>query len=328
MGQPGACPTRLSHPESCLRSGHAEPVTVGLTMSSSDPLLRRAVPSAAELLELEELAVRLAEETGRLVRELRPPDLASTSATKSSDTDPVTVMDTRAEALLRSRLNEARPKDGLLGEEGSAQPSSSALTWVIDPIDGTTNYLYDLPLYAVSVAVVVGDPTSAGSWLPVAGAVRAPVIDVTWSARVGGGARRHGPSRPGTVGTTGPAAADVPLRISGANDLGQALIGTGFGYHPTRRAQQAQALTRVLPTIRDLRRLGSAAIDLCLVADGRLDGYFEVGLNPWDLAAGWLIVTEAGGTVSGVDGGAPSADLVVAANPLLQPQLLSLVATG
>ncbi len=109
--------------------------------------------------------------------------------------------------------------------------------------------------------------------------------------------------------------------------MGHALIGTGFGYHPTRRAEQAQVLTRVLPRVRDLRRLGSAAIDLCLVGDGRLDGYFEVGLNPWDLAAGWLIVTEAGGTVSGVGGGAPSGDLVVAANALLQPQLLSLVGT-
>lgn len=293
----------------------------------SDPVWRRPGPSAADLLELENLAVSLAEETGRLIHEKRPTDLARTSTTKSSATDPVTVMDTQAEALLRRRLHEARPDDGLLGEEGSVKASRTGLTWVVDPIDGTTNYLYDLPLYAVSVAVVVGDPTIAGAWRPVAGAVRAPVIDVTWSARLGGGARRHAPTRPGSAGTPGAAAANVALRVGGGDDVGHALIGTGFGYHPTRRAEQAQVLTRVLPRVRDLRRMGSAAIDLCLVGDGRLDGYFEVGLNPWDLAAGWLIVTEAGGTVSGVGGGAPSGDLVVAANALLQPQLLSLVGT-
>ena len=291
----------------------------------SDPVWRRPVPSAADLLELENLAVSLAEETGRLIHEKRPTDLARTSATKSSATDPVTVMDTQAEALLRRRLHEARPDDGLLGEEGSVKASRTGLTWVVDPIDGTTNYLYDLPLYAVSVAVVVGDPTTPGAWRPVAGAVRAPALDITWSARAGGGAWRRGPARPWDVAGPGGEPPAVPARVGRQSHLGPALVGTGFGYQPERRAQQAEVLTRVLPAVRDLRRMGSAAIDLCLVGDGRLDGFFEVGLNPWDLAAGWLVVTEAGGSVSGVGGGAPGVDLVVAANPALHPRLLALL---
>ncbi len=285
-----------------------------------------SVPSASHLIELQALAVRLAEETGRLVHDGRPADLASTSGTKSSSTDPVTVMDTRAEAHLQAQLRSARPDDGVLGEEGSSIPSGTGLTWVVDPIDGTTNYLYDLPLYAVSVAVVVGDPTTPGAWRPVAGAVHAPALAVTWSARIGGGARRRGPAR-----HVDPAAGEdlrptVPVSVGRQDQLGPSLVGTGFGYQSERRARQAAVLTRVLPAVRDLRRMGSAAIDLCLVGDGRLDAYFEVGLNPWDLAAGWLVVTEAGGTVTGAAGGAPSSDLVVAANPALQPRLLALLA--
>jgi myo-inositol-1(or 4)-monophosphatase len=289
---------------------------------SADPL---AVADADELSDLEVLAIRLAEETGRLVHEGRPGDIADTSRTKTSDTDPVTVMDTAAEAHLRRQLRLARPNDGLLGEEGSSVPSGTGLTWVVDPIDGTTNYLYDLPLYAVSVAVVVGDPTTPGAWFPVAGAVRAPALDVTWSARSGGGARRRGPARPGESSAGRSRAVTAPVHVGSQHQLGRALVGTGFGYQPQRRARQAEVLTRVLPAIRDLRRLGSAAVDLCLVGDGRLDGFFEVGLNPWDLAAGWLVVTEAGGIVTGPSGGPPSPDLLVAANPALQPRLLELL---
>jgi len=296
--------------------------------ASRDPAPRPAPPTAHELAELEALAVRLAEQTGRIVHEGRPDDLASTSVTKSSATDPVTVMDTRAETHLRRSLRELRPGDGLLGEEGSELASRSGLTWVVDPIDGTTNYLYDLPLYAVSVAVVVGDPTTQGAWHPVAGAVRAPALDVTWSAHLHGGARRHGPARPWITSPDSGAATGSPARVGPGTDLGSALIGTGFGYRPEQRRDQAQVLARVLPRVRDVRRMGSAAIDLCLVGDGRLDGYFESGLNPWDLAAGWLIVTEAGGVVTGPGGGAPGAGLVVAANPALHGPLRELVEGG
>lgn len=162
-------------------------VTVDLTMTPiPDTTGHLPVPSIDDLSVLEVLALTLAHETGQLVHEGRPADLANTTGTKTSDTDPVTVMDTRAEEHLRRRLRAARPDDGLQGEEGSSIPSRSGLTWVVDPIDGTTNYLYDLPLYAVSVAVVVGDPTTPGAWRPVAGAVRAPALDITWSARAGG----------------------------------------------------------------------------------------------------------------------------------------------
>ncbi len=266
------------------------------------------------LPQLEQLAVEVATLAGRYVVEQRPDHLTS-SGTKSSDTDVVTVMDTAAEALIRGHLRRARPADGLLGEEGARQGGSTGISWVVDPIDGTVNYLYALPLYAVSVAAVEGNPSEPG-WRPVAGAVCAPGHDRVWSAHLGGGARVRsmeglGHPRPVTVG--------------GQRELGQALVGTGFSYLPDVRTEQAQVLARLLAHVRDIRRLGSAATDLCLVADGRLDAFYERCLNPWDLAAGWLIVTEAGGLVTGPDGGEPGADLVVAANPGLHPQLLALL---
>ena len=138
----------------------------------------------------------------------------------------------------------------------------------------------------------------------------------TGSARHGGGARRR------SVG----ARTDSPIRVGDLDELGRALVGTGFAYRPAKRAAQARVLSRVLPQVRDVRRLGSAAIDLCLVADGRLDGYYESGLHPWDLAAGWLIVEEAGGWVTGGDLADPSERLVVAANPALLPRLANLLA--
>ncbi len=256
------------------------------------------------LLELHHLAVELACEAGDLVHAERPADLAPT--TKSSVTDVVTVMDTRSEALLRERLAERRPGDGVLGEEGGGVGGRTGITWVVDPIDGTTNYLYDLPAYAVSVAAVVGVPPRPG-WRPVAGAVCAPALGVVWSARWGGGAWR---ARLG-------GGAVEPVRVGSLDDLGRALVGTGFGYRPQSRARQAMILAEVLPRVRDIRRIGSAAVDLCLVADGRLDAFYESGLNPWDLAAGWLVVTEAGGQVVGAGGADPGRDLVVAGNPRL-----------
>lgn len=286
-------------------------------MTSSSHFRRRfRIPPGPLLRELEDLAVELADSAGRLIHDERPADLAATTSTKSSDTDPVTVMDTRSETLLHERLAAVRPDDGVLGEEGASVASRSGLTWVVDPIDGTTNYLYGIPAYAVSVAVVVGDPATPGEWAPVAGAVCAPLLGTTWSARHGGGARRR------SVG----ARTDSPIRVGDLDELGRALVGTGFAYRPAKRAAQARVLSRVLPQVRDVRRLGSAAIDLCLVADGRLDGYYESGLLPWDLAAGWLIVEEAGGRVTGGDLADPSERLVVAANPALLPRLANLLA--
>ncbi|HRW18016.1 MAG TPA: inositol monophosphatase family protein [Dermatophilaceae bacterium] len=273
------------------------------------------VPGAEQLAELERLAVELAIEAARLVHDERPRELGALGArTKSSSTDVVTVMDTRAEALLHAGVLERRPLDGLLGEEGSSVEGSSGITWVVDPIDGTTNYLYDHPSYAVSVAAAVGAPPAPG-WRPVAGAVCAPGLGLVWSARLGGGARRRD-LRSGS---------ETPISVGGLDRLDHALVGTGFGYAAQTRAEQALVLTRVLPAVRDIRRIGSAAIDLCLTADGRLDAYFERGLNPWDLAAGWLVLTEAGGVVCGPAGGDPDARLTVAGNPALVEALLPLV---
>jgi len=295
-------------------------------MTAPRPTDPPAPAELAELAELERVAVRVARAAAALVRDSRPRQLDPT--TKSSLTDVVTVMDTRAERLIRDLLARLRPDDGVLGEEGGATPGPSGITWVVDPIDGTTNYLYDLPLYAVSVAAAVGSPPEPG-WTPVAGAVVAAAWGVTWSAHRGGGARRQGPG-------DGPA---ENVRVGGCTDLSQALLATGFGYRAQLRAHQAEVLTRVLPAVRDIRRLGSAAVDLCLVADGRVDGYYELGLNPWDLAAGWLVVTEAGGVVHGPgevagatlasrpgSGARVEANLTVAANPSVTAALLDLLA--
>jgi myo-inositol-1(or 4)-monophosphatase len=243
--------------------------------------------SAADVDGLTALAAEAARAAGDLVRAgdgSRP----AVASTKSSPTDVVTAMDRASERLLRDLLAERRPDDGLLGEEEAGlRPGTTGLTWVLDPIDGTVNYLYRIPAYAVSVAVVTGDPRVPGEWSTVAGCVHHVVTAQTWTAGHGRGAAADG----------------VPLRLEPlADDLGTALVGTGFGYRPARRAAQARVFAEIAPHVRDLRRIGSAALDLCAVAEGRLDLFYERGLNVWDLAAAALVVTEAGGTVSGLEG--------------------------
>ncbi|GAB3436637.1 inositol monophosphatase family protein [Phycicoccus ginsengisoli] len=264
---------------------------------------------AHELEELEQVAMAVAVEAGRLIVHERPGDLR-VAKTKSTATDIVTVMDQRAQDLLRSRLAELRPQDGFLGEEEGGAAARSAVTWVVDPIDGTVNYLYSLPAYAVSVAAVVGDPTTAGAWEPVAGAVVNPVTGELFHARSGGGSWLR-------------AAGAEPLRLQLGEPpvLGQALTGTGFGYDPARRRAQAELLVEVLPQVRDIRRIGSAALDICAVAHGTLDCYFEWGLNAWDMAAAWIVLTEAGGAFTGLDGRPPTPDMVVAGAPALHREL-------
>ena len=273
------------------------------------------VPDGAELVELERQAVELAVEAGRLIVDERPDDLG-VSKTKSSATDVVTVMDQRAQDLLRTRLHAARPQDGFFGEEEGGATSRSPITWVVDPIDGTVNYLYGIPSYAVSVAAVIGDPSQPGAWRPVAGAVVNPVTGEVFRARQGGGAwlRTDGGERRLTVGDS--------------TDLSQALAGTGFGYDPGRRRWQARVLLEVIGEVRDIRRLGSAALDICAVAAGTLDCYFERGLNAWDFAAGWLVLTEAGGAFTGLAGAAPDSTMVVASTPGLHPALEAVVAAA
>lgn len=273
----------------------------------------RDVPDGTDLAALEEFAVDCAAAAGAFIEEARPAELRV--ATKSSETDPVTQMDSAAERLLRERIAAARPDDACHGEEEEATRGTTGLTWVIDPIDGTVNYVYGYPFYSVSVAVVTGDVTTPGAWRPVAGAVAHPRAGLVYHARRGGGAFARDAS-----------GRDEPVRVSGAVDLPTSLIATGFGYDADKRRAQGKALVPVLPRVRDIRRGGSAALDLCHVASGLLDGYYEMGINAWDMAAGWLILTEAGGLLTGLDGRPPSPDLIVGAGQPLHQALHDLVA--
>lgn len=231
--------------------------------------------------------------------------------TKSSPTDPVTVVDTETESFIRDRLTRLRPGDAVLGEEGGGcgdvgGSEPDLVTWVVDPIDGTVNFMYDLPAYAVSVAAQI-----AG--VSVAGAVADVVGGRIYSAAAGLGARVTD-SR-GTVG----------LRCTEVSELSLALLGTGFGYSPRRRAVQAALLARLLPAVRDVRRIGSAALDLCMVAAGRLDAYYEHGTKPWDYAAGALIAAEAGARVVLPGPEIDSGDVCVAAAPGVADALIAIL---
>jgi myo-inositol-1(or 4)-monophosphatase len=260
--------------------------------------------SAPDAQALARLAGEVALEAAALIRS--GPASITVTATKSSPNDVVTAMDAAVEVLLRQRLRAARPQDAILGEEAGLQVgggvAAGRVTWVLDPIDGTVNYLYGIPAYAVSVAAVLGDPQTPGAWSPLAGCVHNPVTGESWSAALGHGARYRAPG-----------AEPVPLRMGTPPPLDRALVGTGFGYRAERRRAQARVLTSLLPLVRDIRRIGAASIDLCLLASGRLDAYFERGLNVWDMAAGVLIVTEAGGIVSGLSGAPASEAMTVAA---------------
>lgn len=228
---------------------------------------------------------------------------------KSTPTDPVTVVDTETERLLRARLAELRPGEPILGEEGGgpAEGSTDAVTWVLDPIDGTVNFVYGIPAYSVSVAAQRNGVSVAGAVADVAGGR-------VYSAAQGLGA--HVRDGQGTHA----------LRCSAVDKLSMALLGTGFGYSPARRAKQAGLLAAILPVVRDVRRIGSAALDLCMVAAGRLDAYYEHGLQVWDCAAGGLIAAEAGArVVPPPDGAAPGSEaaLVLAAAPGIADELLA-----
>jgi myo-inositol-1(or 4)-monophosphatase len=251
-------------------------------------------PSPAELRGL---ARDLAEAAGAVLREHRRGDV-TVARTKSSRTDVVTAADLAAETELRRLLARARPDDGVLGEEEGLVPGTSGLTWVVDPLDGTVNFLYDTGTYAVSVAVVRGEPNPY-DWDVVAGAVHDVERSQMYSAAAGEGADLDG----------------VAIEASGCDRLDRCLLGTGFSYEAEVRAHQAEAMAYLLPRVRDLRRVGSAALDLCMVGSGKFDGYVEQGLNPWDHAAGGLVATEAGAVVHGPDGGRPDRRLVVAAAP-------------
>ncbi len=221
------------------------------------------------------------------------------AASKSSPEDVVTLADRETERLIRSIIAEARPDDGFLGEEDGLVPSTSGLTWVVDPIDGTVNYLYGRPHWAVSIAVVEGEPDPL-TWNALAGAVVNPSSGEVFTASRGGGAFL----------------ADRRLQVREA-ELSLALVATGFSYAAETRRRQALVIADLITSVRDIRRAGTASLDLCDVASGRVDAYFERGLKPWDHAAGALIASEAGATVLGADGAAASEHLLLTAAPLL-----------
>ena len=272
----------------------------------SGRLLRRdTVTDPGTLLRI---AVDAASEAGRLLASWRGDERPEVIDTKSSPTDVVTEMDRRSEALITEWIRAVRPGDTVLGEEGGqtaggrhdsgAAGDRAPVRWVVDPLDGTVNYLYGLPDWAVSIAAEV-DGTI------VAGVVEVPRFGETFTAVAAQGAwlRRDG----------NPAA--TALRCNSGVALGQALVATGFGYDSGRRRVQGEVVAALLPHIRDIRRGGSAAVDLCSVAAGRMDAFFERGLNYWDYAAGGLIAREAGALVGGLSGRAESTSMTIAAGP-------------
>jgi myo-inositol-1(or 4)-monophosphatase len=265
-------------------------------MTSPDKPIDPNNPSSADLLAL---AVDAAEAAGLLLatRDGR----VEVAATKSSPTDVVTEMDGRAEELIRSRILAVRPGDAILGEEGG-QTGDALVRWVIDPLDGTVNYLYGLHDWAVSIAAEV-----AG--VIVAGAVNVPRRGEMFGATLGGGAWLESAAEP--------LGGRVALRCGPGVPLAQALVATGFGYRAARRKVQGEIVAALLPQIRDIRRGGVAAVDLCSVAAGRVDGFYERGLNYWDYAAGGLIAAEAGAAVGGLRGAPASTSMTVAAGPEL-----------
>jgi len=266
-------------------------------------------PVADDAAALRDLAARLARAAGALALDGRMSLGVGQPVghdTKSSATDPVTEFDRAAEALLVGELERRRPDDAIVGEEGANRPGTSGLAWHLDPIDGTVNFVYDLPAWCTSVGVV--DHTGRA----VAGAVYAPVTDELFAASRGGGATLNG----------------TPISASGSDELAMALVATGFNYRADVRGPQADRVARMITHVRDLRRFGSAALDLCLVACGRIDAYFEEHLNSWDMVAGVLIADEAGARTSNFSGGEPAPAEVVAAAPGIHDELLALLAAS
>lgn len=256
--------------------------------------------------DLREVAERVVTEAAAYVRRRRGELLDEAGRTdpaavrtKTTRTDPVTLADTETERLVRDRLARLRPGDPVLGEEGGDSAERGAVRWVVDPIDGTVNFVYGIPAYAVSLAAQV-------EGVSVAGAVADVGRGEVYSAAVGRGAHLLG------------AGGRRRLRCNDLGDLSMALVGTGFGYDPGRRARQAAVLAGLLPEVRDVRRIGSAALDLCMVAAGRLDAHYEHGLNIWDWAAAALIASEAGAVVALPD---DAASLLLVAAPGIAAQL-------
>ena len=249
--------------------------------------------------ELADIATQLAREGGEVLRR-RPSDLGVES--KTTPTDAVTVMDRAAEEVIVNGLRARRPNDRIVAEESGDTENDSDIAWYVDPLDGTVNYLYGLPTYAVSIAAVAENT-------PIAGAVYDVARGEMFVASVGNGATLNG----------------APLHCTQQTEPALALVATGFGYDSGFRAAQAEVFRAVLPQVRDIRRAGSAALDLCSVAAGRVDAYYEAGMHAWDWAAGAVIAREAGARVDGLLGRGLSRAVILAANPQLFGRLHDLL---
>ncbi|MSW45374.1 MAG: inositol monophosphatase [Actinobacteria bacterium] len=279
---------------------HSEPPAVALP-GSVDPTVPPTVPPTELQSELLSLAIAIAADAATILVEGL--DRARTTVdTKTTGTDMVTEMDRAAERLIVDAILAARPSDAILGEEGTDRPGTTGVRWIVDPIDGTTNYLYAHAGFAVSIAAEVDGNIEIG-------VVHDPLHQEVFTAVRGGGAQRNG----------------IPISASSETRLGHALIATGFSYEPDRRRRQAAVLIEILPLVRDIRRMGAASVDLCSVACGRVDAYYERGLQPWDHAAGALIAREAGALVSSLKGEEPDFEFCLAAPAALAAQLRPLL---
>ena len=253
--------------------------------------------------ELHDVAVKLAREAGELIVSRRAGHI-EVASTKSSDVDVVTAVDKESEEFLYTRLRELRPGDGFLGEEGQVRESTTGITWVVDPIDGTVNFLYNIPHYAVSIAAVRGEP-SPGLWQVEAGAVFNPATGELFHAARGEGS---------FLG-------ERRLQISSPPPMNLAMLATGFAYSTAMRKEQVRILSQLIGEVRDIRRMGTASLDFAAVAAGRVDVYFERTLSPWDHAAGELLVTEAGGIITGIRDLPQGREGIFAGHPTLVKQL-------
>lgn len=257
--------------------------------------------SSDEIAELHARAIAIAREAGQYVASRAHEHLAVD--TKSSPTDSVTDVDRTSERMIVGRILETRPDDGILGEEGTSRLGTTGVRWVVDPLDGTVNYLYGIGAYAVSIGVEVDG-------VGVAGAVYDAATGAMYEAVRGGGARRDG----------------NVLACSGVDDLALALVGTGFGYEAAVREQQGAVVAALLPRVRDIRRIGSAALDLCAVAYGARDAFYEEGIHPWDRSAGLVIASEAGARWTVLPTADPDRELTVAGAPGVFDALVAAVA--
>jgi myo-inositol-1(or 4)-monophosphatase len=251
-----------------------------------------------------ELAIEIAHEAGAGLRDAfgRIADGALAISAKSTPTDLVSEADVSTERLIRARLEAARPDDAILGEEGDDRAGSSGLRWVVDPLDGTVNFLFGIPQWCVSIACEDADGA-------LAGVVYDPMREETWAATRGGAATLNG----------------APIRAPARDNLATALVATGFGYAADVRESQARVVARLLPRVRDVRRLGAAALDLTWAAAGRYDAYYERGVKHWDVAAGALVCARAGLAVRELPPAPPADSGMLVAPPALVDELLALV---